>query len=68
MKIMRVTPWGMFEGSDAHITVLDPQRKWTFDVAKSRSKSRNSPFHGRELRGKAVATIVHGKVVYEDRT
>jgi dihydroorotase len=68
LKIMRVTPWGMFEGSDAHITVLDPQRKWTFDVTRSRSKSRNSPFHGRELRGKAVATIVHGKVVYEDRT
>jgi dihydroorotase len=67
-KIMRITPWGLFEGSDAHITILDPQRQWTFDVGKSRSKSRNSPFHGRELRGKAVATIVQGKVVYEDRT
>jgi len=67
-KIMRIAPWGLFEGSDAHVTILDPARQWTFDVAKSRSKSRNSPFHGRELRGKAVATIVQGKVVYEDRT
>jgi dihydroorotase len=66
-KVMRVTPWGMFEGSDAHITLLDPKRNWNFDVNKSRSKSRNSPFHGREMTGKAVGTIVYGKVVHEDR-
>ena len=66
-RIMRVSPWGLFEGSAAHLTILDPNRKWKFDVAQSRSKSRNSPFHGRELKGKAVATIVNGKVVYEDR-
>jgi len=67
-KIMRVTPWGMFEGSDAHVTILDPKRNWKFDVSKSRSKSKNSPFHGREMTGKAVGTIVYGKVVHEDRT
>ena len=66
-RIMRISPWGLFEGSAAHLTVLDPNRKWKFDVAQSRSKSRNSPFHGRQLKGKAVATIVNGKVVYEDR-
>ena len=67
-KIMRITPWGLFEGSDAHLTIVDPQRRWKYDVAKTRSKSRNSPFHGRELTGKAVATIVHGRIVYEDRS
>lgn len=66
-KIMKVTAWGLFEGSDADLTILDPQRQWTFDVQQSRSKSRNSPFHGRLLTGKAVATIVGGNVVYEDR-
>jgi len=66
-KIMRITPWGVFEGSGAHLTVLDPSRQWKFDVNQSRSKSRNSPFHGWELKGKAVGTIVGGKVVYEDR-
>jgi len=65
-KIMKVSPWGIFEGSDAHLTILDPARKWKFDVNRSRSKSRNSPFHGWELTGKAVATIVNGKIVYED--
>jgi dihydroorotase len=67
-KIMRVMPWGLFEGSDAHITVLDPKKSWKFDVSKSRSKSRNSPFDGREMTGKAVGTIVYGKVVHEDRS
>jgi len=66
-RIMKVTPWGLFEGSAAHLTILDPSRSWKFDVAQSKSKSRNSPFHGWKMTGKAVATIVHGKVVYEDR-
>lgn len=66
-RIMRVTPWGIFEGSDAHLTILDPSRKWKFDVNQSKSKSRNSPFHSWDLTGKAVATIVGGKLVYEDR-
>jgi dihydroorotase len=66
-KIMKVTPWGLFEGSDADLTVLDLNRSWTFDVNQSRSRSRNSPFHGWQMKGKAVGTIVGGKVVYEDR-
>jgi len=66
-KIMKVVSWGMFEGSDAHLTILYPARKWKFDVNRSRSKSRNSPFDGWEFTGKAVATIVAGKLVYEDR-
>ena len=66
-RIMKVTPWGLFEGSPADLTILDLNRSWTFDVNQSRSRSRNSPFHGWPLKGKAVATIVGGKVVYEDR-
>jgi dihydroorotase len=66
-RIMKVKPWGLFEGSPADLTVLDLNRNWTFDVNQSRSKSRNSPFHGWHLKGKAVATVVGGKVVYQDR-
>ena len=66
-KIMRVKPWGLFEDSTADLTILNPKRKWTFDVKHTRSLSRNSPFHGWEMTGKAVATIVAGKIVYEDR-
>jgi dihydroorotase len=65
-RIMRVPAWGLFEGSDADLTVLDPRREWTFDVAKSRSLARNTPFDGWKFRGRAVATFVRGRLVYED--
>ena len=48
----------------ADVTILDPAYEWTFDVAASRSKSRNTPFHGRKMSGAAVATIVGGRLVY----
>jgi dihydroorotase len=51
-------------GSIADITIIDPELKWTYRNADSRSKSRNSPFDGYELHGAAVATIVAGKIVY----
>jgi dihydroorotase len=66
-KIMKVVPWGLFEGSNADLTVLDLNRNWKFDVKQSRSRSRNSPFDGWQMKGKAIATIVGGKIVYEDR-
>jgi dihydroorotase len=51
-------------GSIADVTVFDPKKNWTFEAAKSRSKSRNTPFDGWNLTGKVVATIVGGKIVY----
>jgi dihydroorotase len=66
-RIVKVTPWGLFEGSVADITILDLNRQWTFDVQQTRSKSRNSPFHAWSFTGKAIATIVGGNVVYENR-
>jgi dihydroorotase len=52
-------------GADADITLLDPQAEARVDVARFRSKSRNSPFHGWALRGWPVMTIVGGRVVHE---
>jgi dihydroorotase len=63
--ILKITPWGLFESSAAHLTVLDLNKRWKYDVATSRSKSRNSPFHGWEFTGKAVATIVGGRVAHQ---
>ena len=48
----------------ADVTILDPAFQWTFDVSRSRSKSRNTPFDGRTMTGAAVATVVAGRVVY----
>jgi dihydroorotase len=51
-------------GCYADVTIFDPKRRWTFEAAKSRSKSRNTPFDGWQLTGKVVATVVGGKIVY----
>ena len=51
-------------GAVADITVFDPERRWTYDVNQSSSRSRNTPFHGMSFRGGPVATIVAGKIVW----
>jgi dihydroorotase len=48
----------------ADVTILDPQLEWVFDVTRTKSKSRNTPFNGRSMHGAAVATIVGGRLVY----
>jgi dihydroorotase len=55
-------------GADADVTVLDPDLGWVFDKSASASKSVNSPFYGWRLKGKAVATIVRGKMAWVDET
>lgn len=52
------------EGSPADVTVIDPELRWTVDPATFLSKSRNTPFTGWELRGRAVRTIVGGRSVF----
>jgi dihydroorotase len=51
-------------GAHGDVTVLDPDQRWTFDAARSKSKSRNTPFDGWAFQGAATATIVAGRVVY----
>jgi dihydroorotase len=51
-------------GAWADVTILDPEMRWTFDAAKSKSKSRNTPFDGWQFRGGVAATIVGGRIVY----
>ena len=52
-------------GSHADVTIIDPELKWKYSSLESRSKSKNSPFEGREFTGRAVATIVGGRVVFK---
>lgn len=54
------------EGAVADITVFDTDREWEVDPRRFKSKSRNTPFAGRRLRGKVVATFVRGKPVFRD--
>jgi dihydroorotase len=52
------------ENEPADLTIFSTEYKWTFRAEESASKSRNSPFDGRNFRGAPVATIVAGRIVY----
>jgi dihydroorotase len=65
-RLLRLQEGTLSVGGSADITVIDPEREWTYDVAQSASKSRNTPFHGWKLRGRAVVTVVKGKVVWRE--
>jgi dihydroorotase len=53
------------ENEPADLTIFSTDHKWTFRAEESASKSRNSPFDGREFRGAPMATIVAGRIVYK---
>ncbi len=53
-------------GGPADVTLIDVDREWTYDVKQTASKSANSPFHGWRLKGKAVATLCRGRVVWSE--
>ena len=59
-------PMGRLErGAAADVVLLDPARRWVYDPAQGFSKSRNSPWAGRELEGRVLATWVAGRLVYQ---
>ena len=63
-RILRLGKGKLTVGNVADTTIFDTDRAWTFDINKSLSKSRNSPFHGREFRGGQVASMVNGQFVW----
>lgn len=54
------------EGADADITIIDPDKVWEVRKEDIVSKSKNSPFIGRKLKGAVAATIYGGKVTYQE--
>src|SRR6266850_1366557 len=63
-RILHVAGGSLAEGAPADITVLAPDLAVTISAARMRSKARNTPFDGWELRGGVAATLVGGRVVY----
>jgi dihydroorotase len=64
-KIFRLKDRGTLRaGSIADITIIDPHLDWTYLNSESKSKSKNCPFDGNVFTGRAVATIVSGRIVY----
>ena len=61
-RILGINRGTLRPGGVADVTLIDPERSWLVDVGSFQSKSVNSPFHGWTLRGRAVATIVGGRI------
>ncbi|MCE9565141.1 MAG: dihydroorotase [Planctomycetes bacterium] len=61
-KVLGIDRGTLQSGKPADVTVIDPKVKWTIRKAESKSKSRNTPFDGWKVTGRAVTTIVGGSV------
>jgi dihydroorotase len=66
-RILGIPRGTLAPGALANLTLIDPEWRWTVDAGALRSKSRNTPFDGWEMTGRAVLTMVAGRVVYEQR-
>lgn len=64
-KILHLPEIEIKEGETANLTLIDPDIEWIVDVGKFKSKSKNSPFHGHKLKGKAIGIINHGQIILD---
>lgn len=65
-KILKLDAGNIEIGKIADLTVIDPEKTWKVDSNKFYSRGKFTPYDGEELKGKAVATIVNGKIVMEN--
>jgi len=54
-------------GEEANLTIIDLEHQFTFDVKKSKSRSKNSPFNGTEFKGKAIAVVNNSQIYFENK-
>jgi dihydroorotase len=54
----------LWVGREADVTIFSTDSEWVYDVKETKSKSRNCPFDGMELKGQVAATVVGGKIAY----
>jgi dihydroorotase len=66
-RILGINGGALSPGSVADVTIIDPTEVYTIDVSRFRSKSKNSPFNGRNVKGRVLYTIISGRVAYDYR-
>jgi dihydroorotase len=64
-KLLKLDAGTLSSGAVADVTLIDPNLEWTVKTDNFQSVSRNSPFDGWKLKGRAVRTIVSGKTVWQ---
>lgn len=64
-KILKLDKGDISEGKIADITIINPAWEYTIDANEFASKGKNTPFHGRKVKGRVVYTIVDGKIVFD---
>ena len=64
-RILGIEGGNLSLGKPADITVIDPDLEWIVDANQFKSKSRNTPFHGWSLKGRATMTILSGRITYK---
>ena len=65
-RIIEIDKGDIQPGKAADIVIFDPEKVYTIDKNKFASKGKNTPFHGRKVKGKVRMTLVGGHVVYEE--
>ena len=63
-RVLGIDRGTLAQGAAGDVTIFSTDQEWTYDVNKSFSKSRNTPFDGKIFRGGPVATVVNGEVVW----
>jgi dihydroorotase len=66
-RILKLEGGTLTKGRMADVTLIHPDLPFIVDVASFHSLSSNTPFHGWELKGKAVCTLLRGKIISEDK-
>ena len=65
-RIMGLQAGDLEEGGPADLVLIDPEMEFTVDREKFLSRGRNTPFHGRRVRGRALITLVEGRMAHAD--
>ncbi|AIL65223.1 Dihydroorotase [Rickettsiales bacterium Ac37b] len=63
-EILGLQSGRLLKGNKADLVLIDLNREWVIETEKFSSKSKNSPFNGRKVKGRAIKTIVGGEIVY----
>jgi dihydroorotase len=64
-RLLKINAATLSVGAVADVTLIDPDLEWTVDANATQSMSRNTPFHGWKLKGRAVRTMVGGETVWK---